>query len=110
MKRRIAAIVVVGLSIGVTAWALYEKHDTERFMLSMLYLDSTTHIRNDLYLLSKLREGQTQEAMTRLEQLLQLQMATLEGCKFDLCAQSTPTLYADALEAAKAYHRKYPSQ
>jgi len=102
-----AAILVVAGSVGVAAWALYEKTETERLMLSMLYLDSTTHIRHDLYLLSKLRQGQTQEATTYLERLLETKVVILEGCKVDLCAHSTPPLYAEALQAAATYKNQY---
>ena len=107
MKLRIAATLVIAASLGIAAWALYQKSVAENFMLSMLYLDTTTQIREDLYLLTRLREGKTPVAIAHLERLLEFKVAILEGCKFDLCASSTPALYADALQAAAAYQKQF---
>ena len=110
MKLRIAAILVISASLGIAAWALYQKHVADNFMLSMLYLDTTTQVREDLYLLARLREGKTPVAITHLERLLENNVTILEGCKFDLCASSTPALYADALQAAAAYRKQYQAK
>jgi hypothetical protein len=107
VKLRIAAAVVVVVALGVAAWALVEKHQTERVVLSMLYLDTTTHIKNDLYILTSLREGRQTDAIAYLEMLLDHKVTILEGCKYDICAHSTPTQYAEAIRSVAEYKKRY---
>ena len=107
MKLRITAMFAVLVALGVTAWALYEKHQTEHTVLSMLYLDSATQIKNDLYILSSLREGRQKDAITHLERLLETKAAILEGCRHDLCADSMPSDFSEPLKSYAKYKEKY---
>jgi hypothetical protein len=110
MRLRVVGIVTVLSSLALAGWALYEKYEMERTALSLLYLDSVTRVRNDLYLLSSLREGRTSDATHRLENLLDLQLSILRGCKFDLCAESTPRIITEALTSAEAYRTRFPER
>jgi hypothetical protein len=107
VKSRIALVFFAVIATSAISWALYERHETESFMLRMLYLDSTTHIRNNVYILSSLREGRQKGAITHLERLLDTKIAILEGCKNDLCKESAPIEYAEAIKSAVEYKKKY---
>jgi len=105
--QRFTVIVTVILSLSFAAWALYSKHQTDRLALSMLYLDSATHIKNNLYILSSLREGDNRNAINHLEQLLDTKVAILRGCKYDLCTDSMPKEYSEMLMAYEAHQNKF---
>jgi hypothetical protein len=107
MKLRIALIVIVLASVSAAAWAIYEKREMDRFALSMLYLDTAAKLKYDLQVLSVLREGHPEKAIEYLERRLEFSMSTLEGCKFDICAQSMPDVYAEPLRLAKVYRQQY---
>ncbi len=110
MKLRIAAMATVLVTLGVATWALYEKYQTEHTVLSMLYLDSATQIKNDLYILSSLREGRQKDAITHLERLLETEAAILEGCRYDLCADSMPSEFSEPLKSYAEYKEKYTTK
>ena len=107
MKIRIALVGLLLLAVSVTTWALIEKHKTEQLLLSGLYLDTVTEIRNYTYILSKLREGHPKDALTHLDRILETRVAILEGCKNDLCSKSMPEQYSEALRVANEYKTKY---
>jgi hypothetical protein len=107
LKSQIALVVSLVVAVGVAAWALYEKHETEAFGLRMLYLDSTTQIKNNVYVLSSVREGRQKDAVAHLERLLETKVAILEGCKNDLCSKSTPAEYKEAVQLVTDYKKKY---
>jgi len=103
MILRISLVVSILLTLATTAWALYEKHESEEFMLRMLYLDSTTRIKNNLYVLSNLRDGRNDVAIQHLERILGTDIAILEGCAIDLCKEATPPEIIEALETVSEY-------
>jgi len=107
VKSRIALVASLLVAVGAVAWVLYEKHETGAFLLKMLYLDSATHIKNNIYVLSSLREGRQNDAITHLERLLDTEIAILEGCKNDLCKESTPIEYTEIIKSATEYKKKY---
>lgn len=103
MKFKVISVAFAVISLAIASWAMYVKHQTDQLVLSMLYLDSVTHIKNDLYILSSLREGRYKDATTHLERLLDIKAAILAGCKYDLCAESMPNEYSEILKEYKKY-------
>jgi hypothetical protein len=107
MKVPITLVGLLLLAVSVATWALIEKRETEQLMLSGLYFSTATEIRNYTYILSKLREGDPKDARAYLERILETRVAILEGCKNDLCSESMPEQYSEALKIAKEYKTRY---
>ena len=97
-------------SLSIAGWALYEKSESEKMMLSMTYLNAVSSATTEAKILSYLREGRSSVAIDRLEQALSAHEATLIGCKNDYCSQSNPEEVALALQAISGYRSKYKAK
>ena len=110
MFLRIALVASLITTAGAVVWALYERNQMGEELLSTTYFDAALTIKNNIYVLSSLRKGRRQNAITYLERQITSRASVLEGCKNDLCAESTPAEYAEALKLVAAYNAKYRSK
>jgi Tfp pilus assembly protein PilF len=110
MFLRFALIALLMTTAGAVGWALYERNRMGTELLSTTYFDAALTIKNNVYVLTNLRKGQRQNAITYLERQITSRASILEGCKKDLCLKSTPAEYVEALQLVAAYNAKYGSK
>ena len=86
---------------------LHDKQETRKFMLRMLYLDTVTQIKNNLYVLDSIHEGEEQQAVHHLERILGTKLSILEGCRNDLCSEEMPKDVQEAVALVEQYQENH---
>ena len=99
--------VVGGLVLGGFISGFAVKRHYDEVLLWGLYMDSAADIKKQVAILTELREGKKEKAISYLDNFLVTDEAILNGCKNDLCRGHTYPKFVEALKISRAYRQKY---
>jgi hypothetical protein len=110
MKRRIILIVAVAIALvgSFYAGAYRERVAYDHFFMRSAYLHAANNAEQDVRVLTYLREGRTEDALSTLETLLDSSLTTF--VRYDKApASERGDFVLHAIQIAREYREKHPS-
>jgi len=107
MKMKLAITAMISLSIGVATGAYATRDFMAKMMLQGLYVSNAAQANAYLTLLKIQSEGDQAKLVKTLENLLNIQLITLNGCYHDFCKNKEIPEVKSTINKINQYELKY---